>query len=93
MITHLTGLPLPAESHLDINIRVTQPLNVTSFSARQRATHGKHPADRLQRRKRTLSILVGREGQTGHHVARRQAADELVDPHRAATVGREGRVG
>src|SRR5207237_2070857 len=38
MITHLTGLPLPAESHLDINIRVTQPLNVTSFSARRRAT-------------------------------------------------------
>lgn len=38
MITHLTGLPLPAESNLDINIRVTQPLNVTSFSARQRAT-------------------------------------------------------
>jgi hypothetical protein len=29
---------LPAESTLDINIRVTQPLNITSFSARQRVT-------------------------------------------------------
>ena len=38
MITHLPGLPLPTESTLDICIRVTQPLNVTAFSARQRVT-------------------------------------------------------
>jgi hypothetical protein len=38
MITHLSGMPLPTESTLDINIRVTQPLNVSSFSARQRVT-------------------------------------------------------
>src|SRR6266702_1030739 len=38
MITHLPAVPLPAESPLDINIHVTQPLNVTSFSARQRVT-------------------------------------------------------
>jgi hypothetical protein len=38
MITHLPPMPLPTESTLDINIRVTQPLNVTSFSARQRVT-------------------------------------------------------
>ena len=38
MITHLPGMGLPTESTLDINIRVTQPLNVTSFSARQRVT-------------------------------------------------------
>ena len=38
MITHLPNLPLPTESNLDINIRVTQPLNVTAFSARQRVT-------------------------------------------------------
>jgi hypothetical protein len=38
VITHLPNLPLPTESTLDINIRVTQPLNVTSFSARQRVT-------------------------------------------------------
>jgi hypothetical protein len=38
MITHLPGLPLPTESTLDINIHVTQPLNITSFSARQRVT-------------------------------------------------------
>jgi hypothetical protein len=31
-------MPLPTESTLDINIRVTQPLNITSFSARQRVT-------------------------------------------------------
>jgi hypothetical protein len=31
-------LPLPTESTLDITIRVTQPLNVTAFSARQRVT-------------------------------------------------------
>src|ERR1700746_185885 len=38
MITHLPGMPLPTESTLDINIRVTQPLNISSFSARQRVT-------------------------------------------------------
>ncbi len=38
MITHFPGLPLPTESTLDINIRVTQPLNITSFSAQQRVT-------------------------------------------------------
>src|SRR5262249_45631229 len=38
MTTHLPGLNPPAGSTLDINIRVTQPLNVTSFSARQRVT-------------------------------------------------------
>src|SRR5262245_38951749 len=38
MTTHLSGMPLPAESTLDINIRVTQPLNITSFSARQKVT-------------------------------------------------------
>src|SRR5438477_12337526 len=38
MITHLPGMSLPTESTLDINIRVTQPLNVTAFSARQRVT-------------------------------------------------------
>ena len=38
MITHLPDLPLPTGSTLDINIRVTQPLNITSFSARQRVT-------------------------------------------------------
>jgi hypothetical protein len=31
-------MALPTDSTLDINIRVTQPLNVTSFSARQRVT-------------------------------------------------------
>ena len=35
---HIPGMHLPAESTLDINIRVTQPLNITSFSARQRVT-------------------------------------------------------
>ena len=39
MITHLPGIPLPTESTLDITIQVTQPLNITSFSARQRVTH------------------------------------------------------
>ena len=39
MITHLPGMPLPTDSTLDITIRVTQPLNITSFSARQRVTH------------------------------------------------------
>jgi len=38
MTAHLSNLPLPTESTLDINIRVTQPLNITSFSARQRVT-------------------------------------------------------
>src|SRR5271165_2661955 len=38
MITHLTAMPLPTESTLDISIHVTQPLNVTSFSAKQRVT-------------------------------------------------------
>ncbi len=38
MNTHLQGMPLPADSMLDINIRVTQPLNVTAFCARQRVT-------------------------------------------------------
>src|SRR5438067_11465081 len=38
MITHLPDVTLPTESTLDINIRVTQPLNITSFSARQRVT-------------------------------------------------------
>jgi hypothetical protein len=31
-------MPLPTDNSLDINIRVTQPLNVTSFCARQRVT-------------------------------------------------------
>src|SRR5271155_4957516 len=39
MITHFPSLLLPTESTLDINIRVTQALNITSFSARQRVTH------------------------------------------------------
>jgi hypothetical protein len=38
MITHLQGMPLPTDSLLDITIRVTQSLNVTAFSARQRVT-------------------------------------------------------
>jgi hypothetical protein len=38
MITNLPGLSLPNESTLDINIRVTQPLNITPFSARQKVT-------------------------------------------------------
>ena len=38
MITHLPAVPLPTDSTLDINIHVTQSLNVTSFSARQRVT-------------------------------------------------------
>ncbi len=38
MITHFPGTPLPTESTLDITIRVTQPLNITSFSARQKVT-------------------------------------------------------
>jgi len=38
MNAHLQGTQLPADSVLDISIRVTQPLNVTAFSARQRVT-------------------------------------------------------
>lgn len=38
MTTHLPGMPLPTDSTLDINIRVTQLLNVSSFVARQRVT-------------------------------------------------------
>lgn len=38
MITHLPAMPLPTESTLDISIRVTQPLNITSFSAQQLVT-------------------------------------------------------
>lgn len=38
MITHLPGMSLPTESTLDVNIHVTQPLNITSFSARQIVT-------------------------------------------------------
>src|SRR5262245_59855002 len=38
MITNLPGMALPTDSTLDISIRVTQPLHVTSFSARQRVT-------------------------------------------------------
>jgi len=38
MITHLPAMPIPTDSTLDINIRVTQPLNITSFSAQQRVT-------------------------------------------------------
>jgi hypothetical protein len=38
MNTHFQGLPVPTDSVLDITIRVTQPLNVTAFSARQRVT-------------------------------------------------------
>jgi hypothetical protein len=38
MNTHLQGISLPSDSVLDINIRVTQPLNITAFSARQRVT-------------------------------------------------------
>src|SRR5215469_638234 len=35
MNAHLQGMQLPADSVLDISIRVTRPLNVTAFSARQ----------------------------------------------------------
>src|ERR1700728_740571 len=38
MITHLPAMPLPVESTLDINIHVTQTLNITSFSARQKVS-------------------------------------------------------
>ena len=54
MITHLPGIPLPTESTLDINIHVTHPLNVTSFSARQRVTAIRHaPAQHATRRRRS----------------------------------------
>ena len=36
MTIHLPNMSLPTESMLDITIRVTQPLNITAFSARQR---------------------------------------------------------
>jgi hypothetical protein len=35
MTTHRPGIPLPTGSTLDINIRVTQPLNISSFVARR----------------------------------------------------------
>lgn len=38
MITHLPGMSLPTDSTLDISIRVTQALNITSFTARQKVT-------------------------------------------------------
>lgn len=38
MNAHLQGMPLPKDSVLDIHIHVTQPLNVTAYSARQRVT-------------------------------------------------------
>ena len=38
MITHLPGMSLPTESTMDVNIRMTQPMNVTSFSAQQMVT-------------------------------------------------------
>jgi hypothetical protein len=38
MITHFPNMHLPTDSTLDITIRVSQPLNVTSFTARQRMT-------------------------------------------------------
>jgi hypothetical protein len=38
MTTHLPNVTLPTESSVDITIRVTQPLNVTAFSARQKVT-------------------------------------------------------
>jgi hypothetical protein len=38
MNTHLQAMSLPADSVLDIKIRVTQLLNVTAFSAWQRVT-------------------------------------------------------
>jgi hypothetical protein len=38
MTTHLSGMPLPTESTLDISIRVSQPLNISSLAAQQRVT-------------------------------------------------------
>jgi hypothetical protein len=38
MTTNLPGMSLPTDSTLDINIRVTQALNISSFSARQKVT-------------------------------------------------------
>jgi hypothetical protein len=38
MTIHLSGMSLPAESILEINIHVTQALHISSFSARQKVT-------------------------------------------------------
>jgi hypothetical protein len=38
MTAHLSGMPLPTESTLEVNIKVTQSLNISSFSARQKVT-------------------------------------------------------
>jgi hypothetical protein len=38
MTAHLSATPFPTNSTLDVNIRVTQPLNITSFTARQCVT-------------------------------------------------------
>jgi hypothetical protein len=38
MTIHLPNVSLPTDSSLDVTIRVTQPLNVTAFSARQKVT-------------------------------------------------------
>jgi len=38
MINQVPNIPLPARSTLEIDIRVTQPLNITLFPARQRVT-------------------------------------------------------
>src|SRR5438128_1902575 len=38
MTIHLSGMSLPTESTLEINIHVTQALNISSFSARQKVT-------------------------------------------------------
>ena len=38
MTTHLPGMVLPTESTLDISIKVTQPLNITAYSAKQMVT-------------------------------------------------------
>ena len=38
MTTRLPGMSLPTGSELDIGIHVSQPLNVTAFSAQQRVT-------------------------------------------------------
>jgi hypothetical protein len=39
MTTHFPGMSLPTGSELDIRIHVSQPLNVTAFSAQQKVTH------------------------------------------------------
>jgi hypothetical protein len=59
VITHLPNLPLPTESTLDINIRVTQPLNITSFSARQRVTQYVMPELSTQLGGDTPELTVG----------------------------------